>query len=43
VMGVPGKLKRKLTDIEKDSIMTYGRNYIGYKDQYIEETGSDNK
>jgi carbonic anhydrase/acetyltransferase-like protein (isoleucine patch superfamily) len=43
VMGVPGKVKRKLTDIEIASIMTYGRNYIGYKDQYIQETGSDNK
>lgn len=39
VMGFPGKVKRKLSDAEKESILTYGRNYLGYKEQYKQETG----
>jgi carbonic anhydrase/acetyltransferase-like protein (isoleucine patch superfamily) len=38
-MGVPGKLRRPLTDEEKASIMTYRRNYLGYKEQYLRELG----
>jgi carbonic anhydrase/acetyltransferase-like protein (isoleucine patch superfamily) len=37
VMGSPGKVKRKLSDEEKASIQTYGRNYLGYKEQYLKE------
>ncbi len=37
VMGVPGKVKRALSDAERESIMTYGRNYLGYKEQYLKE------
>jgi carbonic anhydrase/acetyltransferase-like protein (isoleucine patch superfamily) len=37
VMGSPGKLKRKLSEEEKASILTYGRNYLGYKEQYLKE------
>ena len=37
-MGFPGKVKRKLSDEEKASILTYGRNYLGYKEQYQKET-----
>lgn len=38
VMGSPGKVRRKLSDEEKASILTYGRNYLGYKEQYLKET-----
>src|SRR3979490_1207554 len=32
VMGSPGKVRRKLKEEEKASILTYGRNYLGYKE-----------
>jgi len=38
VMGFPGKVKRKLTDQERASILTYGKNYLGYKAQYQAES-----
>lgn len=38
VMGVPGKVKRVLSDEERESILTYGRNYLGYKEQYLKDT-----
>jgi carbonic anhydrase/acetyltransferase-like protein (isoleucine patch superfamily) len=38
VMGVPGKVRRHLSAAERESIMTYGQNYIGYKEQYIKES-----
>ena len=38
VLGSPGKAKRKLSEEEKASILTYGRNYLGYKEQYLRET-----
>jgi carbonic anhydrase/acetyltransferase-like protein (isoleucine patch superfamily) len=37
IMGSPGKVRRKLSDEEKASILTYGRNYLGYKEQYLKE------
>jgi len=37
VMGFPGKVKRKLSDEEKASILTYGKIYLGYKAQYQNE------
>jgi carbonic anhydrase/acetyltransferase-like protein (isoleucine patch superfamily) len=37
VMGSPGKIRRALSDEEKKSILTYGTNYLGYKEQYIKE------
>jgi carbonic anhydrase/acetyltransferase-like protein (isoleucine patch superfamily) len=37
VMGFPGKVKRKLSEEEKASILTYGKNYLGYKEQYQKE------
>jgi carbonic anhydrase/acetyltransferase-like protein (isoleucine patch superfamily) len=37
VMGSPGKVRRKLSDEEKASILVYGRNYLGYKEQYLKE------
>jgi carbonic anhydrase/acetyltransferase-like protein (isoleucine patch superfamily) len=38
VLGSPGKARRKLSEEEKASILTYGRNYLGYKEQYLKET-----
>src|ERR1700744_5340097 len=35
VMGSPGKVKRKLSEEEKAGILVYGRNYLGYKEQYL--------
>lgn len=40
VMGSPGKVRRKLSEEEKASILTYGRNYLGYKEQYLKELKS---
>lgn len=37
VMGSPGKVRRKLSEEEKASILVYGRNYLGYKEQYLKE------
>jgi carbonic anhydrase/acetyltransferase-like protein (isoleucine patch superfamily) len=39
VMGVPGKVKRPLTDDEKASIRTYATNYYGYKETYLADAG----
>lgn len=38
-MGSPGKFRRYLTEEEKASILTYRTNYLGYKEQYLKETG----
>src|SRR3954466_12184823 len=37
VMGSPGKVRRKLSEEEKASILTYGRNYLGYKEHYLKQ------
>ena len=39
VMGSPGKVRRQLSEEEKASILVYGRNYLGYKEQYMKERG----
>jgi carbonic anhydrase/acetyltransferase-like protein (isoleucine patch superfamily) len=36
-MGSPGKFRRKLTEIDEQSIMRYANNYLGYKDSYLAE------
>ena len=36
-MGSPGKVRRALSEDEKKSILTYGTNYLGYKEQYLKE------
>ncbi len=41
VMGSPGKVRRKLSEEEKASILTYGRNYLGYTEQYLKEQDSN--
>jgi carbonic anhydrase/acetyltransferase-like protein (isoleucine patch superfamily) len=38
-MGAPGKFRRYLTEEQKASILTYRTNYLGYKDQYLQEPG----
>ena len=45
VMGSPGKVRRQLSDEEKAGILVYGRNYLGYKEQYVKErqTAGQNK
>lgn len=37
MMGMPGKLRKKLTDEDQETILRYGRNYQGYREQYLEE------
>lgn len=39
VMGIPGKVRRELSEADVASILTYGKNYIGYKEQYLKEIG----
>ena len=36
-MGVPGKLRKKLGDEDQETILRYGRNYLGYKENYLAE------
>jgi carbonic anhydrase/acetyltransferase-like protein (isoleucine patch superfamily) len=36
-MGVPGKFRKRLTDQDQEMILSYGKNYLGYKDQYLVE------
>jgi len=37
VMGVPGKVRRQLGDEDQEMILTYARNYLGYREQYLAE------
>jgi carbonic anhydrase/acetyltransferase-like protein (isoleucine patch superfamily) len=36
-MGSPGKFRRKLDDRDQEMIMRYARNYLEYKDSYLNE------
>jgi len=36
-MGVPGKLRKQVTDEDLEMILRYGKNYLGYREQYLEE------
>jgi len=36
-MGVPGTFRKKLTDADQEMILRYARNYLGYREQYLEE------
>jgi carbonic anhydrase/acetyltransferase-like protein (isoleucine patch superfamily) len=38
-MGSPGKFRRHLTAEDSASILRYAENYLGYKDEYLRETG----
>jgi len=37
-MGSPGEFRRKLNDADKESIMRYANNYLGYKEEYLRES-----
>jgi len=37
VAGVPGKVRRSLTDVDVESIRTYARNYLDYKRVYLSQ------
>lgn len=36
-MGSPGKFRRKLGPVDGETILRYARNYLGYKESYLEE------
>ena len=36
-MGVPGKLRKQLSDEDQEMILRYGTNYQGYREAYLEE------
>jgi carbonic anhydrase/acetyltransferase-like protein (isoleucine patch superfamily) len=38
VAGVPGKVRRTLTDSDRELILTYARNYVDYTAAYLAET-----
>ena len=38
-MGVPGKFRKKLEERDQETILRYARNYLGYKDTYLKESG----
>ncbi len=37
VMGVPGKVRKKLGGADQETILRYARNYLGYKEDYLAE------
>jgi carbonic anhydrase/acetyltransferase-like protein (isoleucine patch superfamily) len=41
VMGLPGKVRRPLTDEERASIRVYSQNYFEYKETYLAEANSE--
>ena len=38
-MGSPGKFRRSWGLMKIEMIMRYAKNYLGYKDEYLKETG----
>ena len=38
-MGVPGKFRKQLGEADQETILRYARNYLGYKDVYLKESG----
>jgi carbonic anhydrase/acetyltransferase-like protein (isoleucine patch superfamily) len=39
VMGVPGKVRRLITDEERAGLRRYAQNYVEYKETYLAEAG----
>jgi carbonic anhydrase/acetyltransferase-like protein (isoleucine patch superfamily) len=39
VMGVPGKVRRLITDEERAGLRRYAQNYFEYKETYLAESG----
>src|SRR5438105_701426 len=42
-MGVPGKQRKELNDLDQEGILRYARNYLGYKEQYKKELAGDER
>lgn len=40
MMGVPGKLRKKLSEADQETILRYARNYLGYRETYLAERKS---
>jgi carbonic anhydrase/acetyltransferase-like protein (isoleucine patch superfamily) len=38
VMGLPGKVRRPLTEEEREGLRVYASSYLEYKEAYLEET-----
>jgi len=36
-MGVPGSMRKQLSDEDQEMILRYGKNYQGYREAYLEE------
>ena len=36
-MGSPGKFRRKLDERDQETILHYANNYLGYKEEYLQE------
>jgi carbonic anhydrase/acetyltransferase-like protein (isoleucine patch superfamily) len=36
-MGVPGKVRKQLSDEDQQTILRYAQNYLGYKETYLAE------
>jgi carbonic anhydrase/acetyltransferase-like protein (isoleucine patch superfamily) len=37
VMGVPGKVRRQITEEEREGLRRYANNYFEYKESYLAE------
>jgi carbonic anhydrase/acetyltransferase-like protein (isoleucine patch superfamily) len=37
VMGVPGKVRKQLSEDDQQTILRYAKNYLGYKETYLAE------
>jgi carbonic anhydrase/acetyltransferase-like protein (isoleucine patch superfamily) len=37
VMGVPGKVRKQLSESDQETILRYAQNYLGYKETYLAE------
>jgi carbonic anhydrase/acetyltransferase-like protein (isoleucine patch superfamily) len=40
VMGIPGKVRKQLTDDDQQTILRYAKNYLGYRETYLAERKS---
>jgi carbonic anhydrase/acetyltransferase-like protein (isoleucine patch superfamily) len=36
-MGSPGRFRRKLEEKDRETILRYAKNYLGYKESYLQE------
>lgn len=40
VMGLPGKVRRAITEEEREGLRRYAQSYVEYKETYLQETAS---